>query len=449
MTKQRIDAKILSDSLESTLQELDKNIANLENEIDELKFSKAYRIGLIVDKHLANPLFRPFGKIERVIKDRIRTNKLRKEFIAALQKYSGRKSKNKPKELKIGLIMRNGNLRPQSSGFIRLISPLTEKPLSEYISLTYFNGDITGDLSVHKIQDVFIVQRTAFSTAGKAAVFIENATKNASKLILDIDDAFPLIDSAHEQFAFQRSGLEALDLLVKNADEVWCSSGLIADLYKNARGRRIIRNSIDLRIWKNEYIQKSPKQKSRKIQMVYMGTQTHSRDFKLIIPALDRLNAAYPEKFELTVIGIAKNIPKRAYILPSPRIESRDTIYPNFVEWFSKQGPFDIGLSPLESSSFNNAKSDIKCMDYLALGIIPVVSNVTPYSSSDLLPFIFTSGNSTEEWVEVLGNLVGDAATLRHAKKTAKQGALYLQEKRNSEGIAKQLHQELFLKMIN
>ena len=57
-----------------------------------------------------------------------------------------------------------------------------------------------------------------------------------------------------------------------------------------------------------------------------------------------------------------------------------------FTKWsprvpdFYRSLDFDIGLAPLRPSVFNRSKSPVKVMEYGALGIVPIASNVGPYA---------------------------------------------------------------------
>ncbi len=112
--------------------------------------------------------------------------------------------------------------------------------------------------------------------------------------------------------------------------------------------------------------------------MLYMGTGTHGPDFAAIRPALDRLWQEREGRFDVTLVGIAPDIEPAPWLHRlSPPGEA--VAYPRFVRWLRGQGPFDIGLAPLADTIFNGAKSDIKLLDYLALGLLPVVQDCPAY----------------------------------------------------------------------
>jgi Glycosyl transferases group 1 len=53
--------------------------------------------------------------------------------------------------------------------------------------------------------------------------------------------------------------------------------------------------------------------------------------------------------------------------------------YPAFVRYLLKHRRWDIGIAPLTDNGFNSAKSYIKFLDYSALGLASVLSDIEPY----------------------------------------------------------------------
>ena len=95
--------------------------------------------------------------------------------------------------------------------------------------------------------------------------------------------------------------------------------------------------------------------------------------------------------------------------------------YPGFVNWITQQPAWDIGLAPLADTAFNRCKSAIKTLDYAALGMAVVASDVDVYRGSladghgGLL-----AANDPGAWFVTLSRLVRDD-TLRRG---LAQGAL-------------------------
>jgi hypothetical protein len=117
-----------------------------------------------------------------------------------------------------------------------------------------------------------------------------------------------------------------------------------------------------------------------------MGTRTHDDDLMLILPALRAVCERHPGKVEIQLVGVAgraetnealKGLPVRFTL---PRAEEVE--YPLFMLWFTSRVHWDIALAPLEDTLFNQCKSDIKFLDYSAIGAAGVYSRVAAYASS-------------------------------------------------------------------
>lgn len=326
---------------------------------------------------------------------------------------------------KVSLVIRDGNFSPRSSSFIRLISPLTDESVRKDINLSLLSAQ---KLPKELDADFVIVQRTAFDKLHQATKLVEKA--GTAKLIVDNDDAFHEISEEHPEYTQQIKRVEAMEYLLEKADRIWVSTEKLIDK-KYADKTQVVINTLDSRLWGN----RPAKTTKGPLKMVYMGTATHDADLEMILPALDKVQETNP--FQLFTIGVSQNVPERAWItqLNTPRFGS---LYPTFVDWFQEQGPFDIGLSPLVDSAFNRSKSDIKCLDYFAAGIMPVVSDILPYQSKEIEPFIIKVKNDEKQWVRTLAEIAKDPEKFRAQKsEIISKAQEYLWNERSSTNTVK------------
>jgi glycosyltransferase involved in cell wall biosynthesis len=93
--------------------------------------------------------------------------------------------------------------------------------------------------------------------------------------------------------------------------------------------------------------------------------------------------------------------------------------YSAFARWFATQR-VDIGLAPLEDTSFNRGKSGIKFLEYTAIGAASVCSRVPAYVDSVHEGEGLLVGS--EEWEEALIRLVTDGALRRQLAGVAREG---------------------------
>lgn|GEM_PF-2115660 len=335
----------------------------------------------------------------------------------------------------VALIIRNGLTHPTSSAFIRLISPLSRLHINKKITFKIYKQNT---LKLSNKLGVCIVQRTAFDSKKIAMSFVDNLRKQNIKLIVDNDDAFSAIDEFHSEYSIQKSRIEALEYIIQKADQVWASTEELARLHKNInKNTYIVSNTLDKNIWTHKI--KHLKEQSP-LRLIYMGTATHDEDFKMIYSHLEKLHKKYPNKFVLYVIGVsARAIPNKKWIKRLYQPAGR-AIYPRFVSWFIKQGPFDIGLCPLVESDFNKYKSDIKCLDYFGIGAMPFASNTPAYKTDGLDKFIQLVNNNGNNWFEALEKAVSKPQDFRRKKiKIVRKASNYLWSQRSVEQSSTQI----------
>lgn len=276
--------------------------------------------------------------------------------------------------LAVHIIARHIAIGPQSSAYIRLVAPLTDESVAGRIRLTLgAPDDAVPDC------DVCIVQRTALASVEAVDALVRRLGEIGASLVVDVDDAFTLIGADHPEHDLYRPLNAALDRAVAASAETWFSTAELADAYAALSPRSaIMPNAIDPRLWRDWRRQRPAPFTGDRVRMLYMGTHTHGADLAMIRPALDQLHAGHGDAFDLTVIGVDPDVAPAPWLHRlSPPAEA--VSYPRFVRWLRDQGPFDLGLAPLADTPFNRCKSDIKALDYVALGLLPLLSDGPAY----------------------------------------------------------------------
>jgi glycosyltransferase involved in cell wall biosynthesis len=139
----------------------------------------------------------------------------------------------------------------------------------------------------------------------------------------------------------------------------------------------------------------------------WQGGDSHHHDLKMIMPALKRIKAKYKDKVHFRFMGAAfVNMYEE---IGGEHIEWVDPY--KFYEKFAED-LMDIGLVPLidpEKNKFNNAKSNIKWLEYSHYAIPSVVSGYKPYVQH------IEDGNTgiiaytEEDWFQSLCLLIDDS----------------------------------------
>jgi len=329
-----------------------------------------------------------------------------------------------PAPLRVHLIVPYGGQGPQSSAYIRLLCPLTDESIAGRAAVTMGGADDPVPPC-----DVCIVQRAAMPDVQAVDRLVGTLGEMGAALVVDVDDAFVAMEDHPEAEAYRPLNA-AIEHAIAASAETWFSTPALADLYGHVAHRHaVMPNALDPRIWRDWRNRRPEPFGQDKVRMLYMGTGTHGPDFALIRPALDRLWAEREGRFDVTLIGIAADVE------PAPWLHRiappADAIaYPRFVRWLRGQGPFDIGLAPLADTRFNSAKSDIKLLDYLALGLLPVVQDCPAYR---LDPDAVGVALHTHDWSDILRALIDDPGS---ARERLARGQSWLWEKRTVATIA-------------
>jgi len=147
--------------------------------------------------------------------------------------------------------------------------------------------------------------------------------------------------------------------------------------------------------------------KDGKLKLGYYGTLTHSKDLFLIKNVILKLKEKYDFDFE--VIGgfnESDNVDEdwfRSIELPPNNMN-----FEEFMPWLSKTVDWDIAVVPLEDSSFNQCKSELKFIELAVLAIPGVYSDMCVYNSivEDGVNGFLASNE--EEWVQKIEKLISD-----------------------------------------
>ena len=120
------------------------------------------------------------------------------------------------------------------------------------------------------------------------------------------------------------------------------------------------------------------KLRSGKKVILWGGSPTHEKDLEMIVSACRRISRSEQVVFVFVGYihqGLLEAIPQDRLILVG--LVSSQQYYALY-----KALSADIGLAPVVDVPFNHAKSNLKAIEYQALGILPVMSDLITYRGS-------------------------------------------------------------------
>jgi glycosyltransferase involved in cell wall biosynthesis len=157
----------------------------------------------------------------------------------------------------------------------------------------------------------------------------------------------------------------------------------------------------------------------------YMGTFSHDADLMMILQALRAVLRRHAGRVALQIVGgLADPAARRALDgLPVQVLDaSRHVAYPDFVRWMRRTLRWDVAIAPLEDNPFTRCKSDIKFLDYSALGFAGVYSRALAYADAVRQEETGSlAEDAPEAWEAALEALLNDPAARERLAANARQ----------------------------
>lgn len=167
----------------------------------------------------------------------------------------------------------------------------------------------------------------------------------------------------------------------------------------------VVPNGIDFNLWDNAEPHKYPP-KDGKIRIGYTGCGNHSGDVEIVKEPLKAILDEFPNVevlFPVQFDSLKDFNHERVHYLN----QWADILtYPGMVKGWD----LDIGIAPLKDHVFNRAKSNLRWLEYSAMRIPTVASNVRPFAESIKNKATGFLCNSKKDWYESLRLLVTDQA---------------------------------------
>ena len=297
---------------------------------------------------------------------------------------------------------------PDACGFIRGLLPLNELAKSGEFDFTVVEPDRVTDY----VADLFFTQRTAIESADTAKDIIAHCRETGMKIVFDIDDDLLGIASDHPEYELYQRQLSGAFQFATQSDLLFASTETLKKrLQKWNANIAVIPNALDSNVWNLTAAppKASSGARSDPIRVLYMGSMTHAADLQLMEPAIRRLNEEFGKRFQFDIVGVTASAVRPDWcecMDPPPEVSES---YPAFVHWLQSVNKWHIGIAPLVDTKFNGAKSGIKYLDYAALGLAVVCTDIQGYldvieSEEDGL----LVENTEDAWYAALRRLVVD-----------------------------------------
>lgn len=362
-----------------------------------------------------------------------------------------RKTYKKQSSYKIAIILKGNNGEYSPTSYVRLLLPLLHQ---------YFKGKIEPIIITdkkfienkkeHILNDQYdccIVQRDVLGDLELSKIVVKICKEKNISLIYEIDDDLLNIEQSHPEYEFYSSRSNSVLYMLENADLITVSTEELRNRYeKYNKNIRVIRNALDENLW----CKKSNKKSTDSIKIGYIGSFTHDNDLLIIKDAIINSKKKYAKrniKIDFYVIGIMKSSDKEPWI-NTINIPNNKKVYPEFVKWLKEIVDFDFALAPLADNNINKSKSELKYLEYTALGLPGIYSDNGPFSKviSNEKNGLLVNNNSTKIWEEQISKLIENKLLynkiLDNATKDIKQNYLLKTRVKEWNGLLSEIIEE-------
>lgn len=310
----------------------------------------------------------------------------------------------KTDKLRVGVFINDPFVNLSACPYIRIVSPFRKLSYDDFIFFMYGMDSYSvinwGKVIQDKIFDVIIVERIMpFMTT-----ILNSALANNIKLIYETDDDLLSLKEDNSSFEYVNRCRQEIINFIDNSSVVVVSTPELAKRFEN-KNVEVIRNYLvsDCLAIKGSI------NNNDRLKIGYFGTRTHSKDLNIIKEPIMKLKDNYDFDFQI-IGGFDEDIASECYDIVELPDNSND--FEVFMKWLSKNAKWDIGIAPLEDSFFNKGKSELKYIEFTALGIPGVYSDVEVYNSVIKDGYNGFLAISDEDWFNKIELLIKDV-TLR------------------------------------
>jgi len=250
--------------------------------------------------------------------------------------------------------------------------------------------------------------------------------KEGTKLVVDVDDNIFEVGEDNPTYPrFKVDAKEGMTIrsIIENNPYLTCTTQALKDRILHFTKRpadsiEVLDNNIDTTVYEATKHKKS-------LNLFYSGTHTHKLDVNLpeFKSALKRVMLEHP-KLEFHSIGMYE---PDFQIMFGKRYKFIDgsANYPTFVNiWRDEIKNVGIGLCPLHTSFFAQAKSSIKWKEYSAGYCATIASNVKPYSPDIQNGVTGFLCSTEEEWYNAMTELITNEGRRKQMAKNAHREVL-------------------------
>lgn len=239
-----------------------------------------------------------------------------------------------------------------------------------------------------------------------------------ARLIYDLDDDPFEVEPLNPAYSIYADPVarDSIAHSIECADLVTCSTEPLAERMSKLNPNVVVlKNHID------EAVLNIERARRDKIVIGWAGSYSHYRDIPQCTYGWRNAMGRYKDRVESHMIGADWRRMTKSYSIKEP--EFRYSGWTEETTEYYRTIDFDIGLAPLLPSLFARCKSHIKALEYAALGIPCIASDVEPYHDFIIPGVTGYLCKTAVDWWRYLRDLIEDDAMREEMGREAKRWA--------------------------
>jgi glycosyltransferase involved in cell wall biosynthesis len=156
----------------------------------------------------------------------------------------------------------------------------------------------------------------------------------------------------------------------------------------------------------------------------WAGSPTHKKDLQILVPVIKRLSRQYPGKVLFVMGGCVHR--ETATTTPYGSLVYMEMVPPRVYLRYTASLGWDIGLAPVADHLFNYSKSNLKVIEYMASGYVPVASDLVTYNTTIQHGKTGYLCKTPQDWMRTLRVLIENKSVREEVRNNA---APYVRQK--------------------
>jgi hypothetical protein len=276
-------------------------------------------------------------------------------------------------------------------GVLRTIIPyllLDQLRIPQVSVHTSYFSQYMGDTNFYKNFSFIQFQRSATENHLRIHDAFRNNVQSKHKvpIVYEIDDLITEIPEWNFAYQYYNDNIPYIETMMRKSNAIVVSTyPLKTKLSKYNKNIEVVPNHLPKFIWGDVELKLKRNEGNNKTRILWAGSQNHFKhkmmqsspdggDFgnelmDFIRNTVNEYSWVFMGALPLELEDIRKDIEFHKWV--------NTWQYPQYL----KNLNVDMGIAPLQKNSFNDSKSNIKALEFTALGVPGIYSNVAPYSN--------------------------------------------------------------------